>query len=66
MDCAKKNGDIIAVSLANKRGSDQLHQIERKRIAELERENAWLKIQLRKALAQDEREIEIVRGCIVL
>lgn len=62
----KREGDIIAVSLSDKRASDRLHQLEQKQIAELKRENAWLRQQLRKALATDDREVEIVNGCMVL
>lgn len=62
----KREGDIIAVSLSDKRASDQLHQLEQRQIAELKRENAWLRAQLRKALATDDREVEIVSGCMVL
>lgn len=62
----KQEGEVVMISLANKKASDQLHQIEQKRIRELEHENAWLKLQLKKALAPDDMEIEIANGCMVL
>lgn len=63
---AKRDGEVVMVSLATKKGSDRLHRIEQDKIRQLERENAWLKLQLRKALAPDDVEIEIVNGCLVV
>ena len=54
------------LSLRTKKLSDQLHVRQQKRIEDLERENAWLKIQLRKALAASDDYIEVSNGTIVL
>lgn len=62
----KQEGEVVQITLATKRASDALHKAQQARILELERENAWLRIQLRKALLEDDRDIEIVRGCVIL
>lgn len=62
----KKEGDIVMISLKTKQLSDELHVRQQKRIQELEHENAWLKIQLRKALAASEEDIEVSNGTIIL
>lgn len=41
-------------------------RLSRLESSNLSMRNAWLKIQLRKALLDDDRDIEIVRGCVVL
>ena len=62
----KNDGDVVMISLRTKKLSDQLHVRQQKRIEDLERENAWLKIQLRKALAASDDYIEVSNGTIVL
>ncbi|MGM9683236.1 MAG: hypothetical protein ACI3XQ_06535 [Eubacteriales bacterium] len=63
---AKKEGDIVMISLKTKQMSDELHVRQQRRIQELEHENAWLKIQLRKALATSDEDIEVSNGTIIL
>lgn len=65
-DMVKNDGDVVMISLRTKKLSDQLHVRQQKRIEDLERENAWLKIQLRKALAVSDDYIEVSNGTIVL
>lgn len=65
-DMVKNDGDVVMISLRTKKLSDQLHVRQQKRIEDLERENAWLKIQLRKALAASDDYIEVSNGTIVL
>lgn len=65
-DMVKNDGDVVMISLRTKKLSDQLHVRQQKRIEDLERENAWLKIQLRKALAAADEYIEVSNGTIVL
>lgn len=65
-DMVKNDGDVVMISLRAKKLSDQLHVRQQKRIEDLERENAWLKIQLRKALAASDDYIEVSNGTIVL
>ena len=65
-DMVKNDGDVVMISLRTKKLSDQLHVRQHKRIADLERANAWLKIQLRKALAASDDYIEVSNGTIVL
>ena len=65
-DIVKNDGDVVMISLRTKKLSDQLHVRQQKRIEDLERENAWLKIQLRKALAASDDYIEVSNGTIVL
>ena len=65
-DMVKNDGDVMMISLRTKKLSDQLHVRQQKRIEDLERENAWLKIQLRKALAASDDYIEVSNGTIVL
>ena len=65
-DMIKNDGDVVMISLRTKKLSDQLHVRQQKRIEDLERENAWLKIQLRKALAASDDYIEVSNGTIVL
>lgn len=65
-DMVKNDGDVVMISLRTKKLSDQLHVRQQRRIEELERENAWLKIQLRKALAASDDYIEVSNGTIVL
>ena len=62
----KNDGDVVMISLRTKKLSDQLHVRQQKRIEDLERENAWLKIQLRKALAASDDYIEVSNGTRVL
>ena len=64
-DMVKNDGDVVMISLRTKKLSDQLHVRQQKRIEDLERENAWLKIQLRKALAASDDYIEVSNGTIV-
>ena len=65
-EMVKNDGDVVMISLRTKKLSDQLHVRQQKRIEDLERENAWLKIQLRKALAASDDYIEVSNGTIVL
>lgn len=65
-DMVKNDGDVVMISLRTKKLSDQLHVRQQKRIEDLERENAWLKIQLRKALAAADEYIEVSNGTIIL
>ena len=65
-DMVKNDGDVVMISLRTKKLSDQLLVRQQKRIEDLERENAWLKIQLRKALAASDDYIEVSNGTIVL
>lgn len=65
-DMVKNDGDVVMISLRTKKLSDQLHVRQQRRIEELERENAWLKIQLRKALAAEDEYIEVSNGTIIL
>lgn len=65
-DMVKNDGDVVMISLRTKKLSDQLHVRQQKRIQELEHENAWLKIQLRKALAVSDEDIEVSNGTIIL
>ena len=65
-DMVKNDGDVVMISRRTKKLSDQLHVRQQKRIEDLERENAWLKIQLRKALAASDDYIEVSNGTIVL
>lgn len=65
-DMVKNDGDVVMISLRTKKLSDQLHVRQQKRIEDLERENAWLKIQLRKVLAASDDYIEVSNGTIVL
>ncbi|MGN1128529.1 MAG: hypothetical protein ACI4T6_06180 [Candidatus Flemingiibacterium sp.] len=65
-DMVKNDGDVVMISLRTKKLSDQLHVRQQKRIEDLERENAWLKIQLRKAPAASDDYIEVSNGTIVL
>lgn len=65
-DMVKNDGDVVMISLRTKKLSDQLHVRQQRRIEELERENAWLKIQLRKALAAADEYIEVSNGTIIL
>ena len=65
-DMVKNDGDVVMISLRTKKLSDQLHVRQQKRIEDLERENAWLKIQLRKALAASDDYIEVSNGTLVL
>lgn len=65
-DMVKNDGDVVMISLRTKKLSDQLHVRQQKRIEDLERENAWLKIQLRKALAAEDEYIEVSNGTIIL
>lgn len=66
MDDIKKEGDIVMISLKTKKLSDELHVRQQRRIEELEHENAWLKIQLRKIQSECERDIEVSHGAVVL
>ena len=65
-DMVKNDGDVVMISLRTKKLSDQLHVRQQRRIEELERENAWLKIQLRKALTVSDEDIEVSNGTIIL